>query len=54
LRERHDVVIAEGGIDSIEKMQRCFEAGAKHVCIGTALTDPARLIRRYWEAACRT
>jgi putative N-acetylmannosamine-6-phosphate epimerase len=48
LRGRYGTVIAEGGIDSIDMMRDCFEAGATHVCIGTALTDPARIIKKYW------
>jgi N-acylglucosamine-6-phosphate 2-epimerase len=40
-------VIAEGGFNSPDHARQAFEAGAWSVCIGTAITNPFLLTRRF-------
>ena len=44
-------VLAEGRYASVEDVRRAFDAGAHAVVVGTAITDPLALTRRFAAAA---
>ena len=44
-------VLAEGRYASVEDVRRAFDAGAHAVVVGTAITDPVALTRRFAAAA---
>ena len=43
-------VIAEGGIWSPEQLQKALEAGATAAVVGTAITRPREITRRFVSA----
>lgn len=43
-------VIAEGGVDTPEKMRGCLEAGAHSVVVGSAITRPQLITKRFTAA----
>lgn len=43
-------VIAEGGIETPEHVERAFEIGVSWVVIGTAITNPRQITKRFTEA----
>lgn len=43
-------VIAEGGVDTPEKMRGCLEAGAHSVVVGSAITRPQLITKRFTDA----
>jgi N-acylglucosamine-6-phosphate 2-epimerase len=47
-------VLAEGRIASPDQAREAFEAGAFAVVVGTAITDPAALTRRFADAGIRS
>jgi N-acylglucosamine-6-phosphate 2-epimerase len=47
-------VLAEGRYASAEDVRRAFDAGAHAVVVGTAITDPVALTRRFAAAAARS
>jgi N-acylglucosamine-6-phosphate 2-epimerase len=47
-------VLAEGRYASPEDVRRAFDAGAHAVVVGTAITDPVALTRRFAAAAPRS
>jgi N-acylglucosamine-6-phosphate 2-epimerase len=47
-------VLAEGRYASVEDVRRAFDAGAHAVVVGTAITDPVALTRRFAAAAARS
>ncbi|WP_199622428.1 N-acetylmannosamine-6-phosphate 2-epimerase [Paenibacillus alkalitolerans] len=42
-------VLAEGRIWTIEQCMKCYEAGAYAVVVGTAITRPQHIVKRYVE-----
>src|SRR5215211_4026293 len=44
-------VLAEGRYASVDDVRRAFDAGAHAVVVGTAITDPVALTRRFAAAA---
>lgn len=46
-------VVAEGRFSSPEQVRRAFEAGAHAVVVGTAITDPLALAKRFVAAGLR-
>ena len=48
--EFHIPIIAEGGIWTPEELQRVFEVGAFSAVVGTAITRPMNITRRFVEA----
>lgn len=47
---RRTPVLSEGRIWTVEECLRCFEAGAHAVVIGTAITRPQEITKRFVEA----
>jgi N-acylglucosamine-6-phosphate 2-epimerase len=44
-------VLAEGRYATADDVRRAFDAGAHAVVVGTAITDPVALTRRFAAAA---
>ncbi len=47
---KNAVVVAEGGIVSLEDLASVLDAGVKHIIIGGAITRPQNITRRFVEA----